>query len=290
VAVLGAVVAGAAAQATRPAAPEAIALPGIENAYRLGPKLYSGGQPEGEAAFSALKKLGVKTIVSVDGAEPDVGLAREYGMTYVHLPIGYDGMTREQAVRIAEAARRLPGPMFLHCHHGKHRGPAAAGVCAIATEGWTPDQATAWMKAAGTDPRYRGLYEAAQGFQPPTEAERAKIGDDFPETTPVPALVELMVGIDHQGDALKAVQKSWDAEKATRAASLLREGYREAQRLAETGERGPDFVKALTTAEANAAVLVQALGAPGGRTDAEAAILRTLNDCTTCHAAHRDTR
>ena len=29
---------------------------------------------------------------------------------------------------LARAARTLPGPIFVHCHHGMHRGPAAAAV------------------------------------------------------------------------------------------------------------------------------------------------------------------
>jgi protein tyrosine phosphatase (PTP) superfamily phosphohydrolase (DUF442 family) len=109
--------------------PERLDLPGVENAYRLSPRLYSGGEPRGEQAFAALKSLGIKTAISVDGATPDAETARRYGIRYVHLPVGYDGISREQAVRIIKAARTLPGPVFVHCHHGKHRGPAAVAVC-----------------------------------------------------------------------------------------------------------------------------------------------------------------
>jgi hypothetical protein len=74
-----------------PSSAELIELTGIENLFRLSAGLYSGGQPEGEAGFSDLKRLGIATIISVDGARPDVDRARSIGMRYVHLPFGYDG-------------------------------------------------------------------------------------------------------------------------------------------------------------------------------------------------------
>ena len=46
---------------------------------------------------------------------------------------------------IAGAVAALPGPVFVHCHHGMHRGPAAAAVCAMSKEGWDRRQALAWL-------------------------------------------------------------------------------------------------------------------------------------------------
>ena len=107
----------------RPGTPERLEIRGIENTFRLSPRLYSGGDPHGVEALAALKELGVRTIISVDGATPDVETARKLGLRYVHLPIGYDGVPREQAVRLVQAVKTLPGPVYVHCHHGKHRGP-----------------------------------------------------------------------------------------------------------------------------------------------------------------------
>ena len=41
-------------------------------------------------------------------------------------PIGYDGVPREQALRMIKAVQVAKGPVYFHCHHGKHRGPAGA--------------------------------------------------------------------------------------------------------------------------------------------------------------------
>src|SRR5579862_1873360 len=94
---------------------------GIENFYLLGGKIYSGAVPEGDAGFATLEKLGVKTVISVDGTMPDVELAAKHGLRYVHIPIGYDGAGRSNALRIVKAAEVMPGPIFVHCHHGQHR-------------------------------------------------------------------------------------------------------------------------------------------------------------------------
>src|SRR4051794_9961460 len=63
-------------EAEPPSKPQRLHLKGIENLYRLEPRLYSGGQPEGDDGFSALRALGIRTIITVDGARPDLEAAR----------------------------------------------------------------------------------------------------------------------------------------------------------------------------------------------------------------------
>src|SRR2546423_1384396 len=83
--------------------PEKVEAKGLHNVYRLSETLYSGSSPEGDEGFASLQRLGVKTVISVDGARPDVERAHKYGLRYVHLPIGYDGVPEGQALRIARA-------------------------------------------------------------------------------------------------------------------------------------------------------------------------------------------
>src|SRR5581483_3702797 len=80
--------------------PEAVAIrpPGLKNAHRLTDRVLSGAQPEANVAFRELAALGVKTVISVDGAAPDVASAHKAGLRYVHLPIGYDGIPAARAL------------------------------------------------------------------------------------------------------------------------------------------------------------------------------------------------
>ncbi|MBX6311951.1 MAG: hypothetical protein IRY99_03375 [Isosphaeraceae bacterium] len=281
--------------------PERLEIQGIENAFRLSPRLYSGGEPRGAEALSALKELGIRTVISVDGATPDVEAARKLGIRYVHLPIGYDGVPSEQAVKLVKAVKTLPGPVYVHCHHGKHRGPAAAAVCGLATEGWTKEQALAWMKQVGTSPDYRGLFASAQEFVPPTAEDLERAGTEFPERAKVAALVEMMVQVDERWDRLKAVQKTGfkarpdqpDLDPPHEALQLV-EQFRELVRLPEARARGREFLAAAEAAEGQAAGLEDALRSfakgptPETRKQAESAFLAVGKTCTTCHGRYRD--
>ncbi|HEX5269836.1 MAG TPA: hypothetical protein VFW33_05080, partial [Gemmataceae bacterium] len=159
---------------TRAAAPEPVRVEakGLLNVVRLNERLYSGSSPEGDEGFESLRALGIKTIITVDGARPDVDRAHKFGMRYVHIPIGYDGVPEEQGLRIVKAVRDLPGPVYVHCHHGKHRGAAAAAVARLCTDDRCGvEAALEGMRLAGTDPHYTGLYAAPREFRRPTAEE-----------------------------------------------------------------------------------------------------------------------
>ena len=183
-----------------PAVPDPRAL---ENGHIVTSKVISGAQPEGERSFRALQALGVRTILSVDGARPDVAGARRFGMTYVHLPIGYDGVDEAAGKAIAKALVELPGKIYVHCHHGKHRGPAAAAAAirALHPECSAAD-AVAYLKRAGTDPKYAGLFAAVER----APAIPAGGADQLPEVASVPDLTKRMVEIDHTWAALTAAK------------------------------------------------------------------------------------
>src|SRR5262245_24133918 len=52
----------------------------LDNSHVVTAKIISGAQPENDKSFALLRDLGVKTIVSVDGAQPDVESAKRFGM------------------------------------------------------------------------------------------------------------------------------------------------------------------------------------------------------------------
>jgi protein tyrosine phosphatase (PTP) superfamily phosphohydrolase (DUF442 family) len=266
---------------------------GLHNILRVTDKLYSGSGPEGEAGFRSLRDLGMKTVISVDGARPNVELAHKYGLRYVHLPVGYDGVPREQALRIARAVRDLPGPVYLHCHHGKHRGPAAAAAAWRCLDAARPAaDALALLRRAGTDPHYTGLYATVEALAPPEPGELDGVAADFPEVARVNDLARLMVALDERWDHLKAVRAAgWKAPPdhadldPPHEALQLREHYRELARLPEVESRPDDFRRLLGEAEGAAGELEQALRAGQA---AEPAFGRSAALCTQCHVQFRD--
>src|SRR5690606_19020075 len=82
---------------------------------------------------------------------------------------------------IARAIRDLPGPVYIHCHHGKHRGPAAAAAAAVNLGLVSPAEAVAFMKTAGTADSYAGLYACVMEADAATKTELDAAPSDFPE-------------------------------------------------------------------------------------------------------------
>jgi protein tyrosine phosphatase (PTP) superfamily phosphohydrolase (DUF442 family) len=271
-------------------------LPGLHNVLRVTDRLYCGNSPEDDVGFASLRKLGIRTIITVDGARPDVASAKKFGMRYVHLPIGYDQVTQEQALRLARAVRDLPGPIYLHCHHGKHRAPAAAAAvlrcldasCSVA-------RAVALMKQAGTGANYRGLYDSPGKLRRPTKDELDRVPADFPAVADVGGLVKCMADIDLRWDHLKLARKvGWKTPPdhpdldPPHEALQLGESFREAGRLKTT--RGDVFRRWLAEAEANAGALEKELRRGKGldARAAEALFQRGATACTRCHTKYRD--
>jgi protein tyrosine phosphatase (PTP) superfamily phosphohydrolase (DUF442 family) len=282
--------------------PVLVEVPGLHNVYRLNERLVSGSSPEGDEGFASLCRLGVKTVLSVDGARPDLARARKHGLRYVHLPIGYDGVPREQALRIARAVRDLPGPVYVHCHHGKHRGPAAAAVALLfLDESCGPEQAVAWLRRAGTDPRYQGLYAAPRQLRRPTKEELDAVPARFPEAADVGGMARLMVRLDQHWDHLALARRAgWktppghpDVDPPHEALQMA-ELYREAARLPQLrGKHRDELRRWLAEAEATAQRLEAVLdaGKKAGvvdRAETEKAFGKAAADCTRCHARYRD--
>ena len=277
---------------TGPAVP--IDLGPIHNGFRLGNKIISGSCPEGNAGFEELAKQGVKTIITVDGAQPDVELAAKYGIRYVHIPVEYSGITREQGLEIARAVRDLPGPVFVHCHHGIHRGPTAAVIAAMVDEGWSNEEALEALKQAGTGEQYTGLWAGVREWKIPSKAELDGADNSFPAATKLPKLAATMVTIDTRWDALGASQKAgWKAPQdhpdldPPHEALLLNEAFRELLRTPEVANKPDDFRQMMGQAETAATALQIALKA--GDNDQTATAFKNMGQkCQNCHAIYRN--
>jgi protein tyrosine phosphatase (PTP) superfamily phosphohydrolase (DUF442 family)/cytochrome c556 len=258
--------------------------------------LISGAQPEGEQGFKDLKALGVKTIVSVDGAKPDVETARKYGLRYVHLPITYSTVTDDEGKRIGKALSELEGPIYLHCHHGKHRSAAAVAVACVMNGTLKPEQAESVLKTFGTGENYLGLWKAAREAKRLKDDELSQVKVDYVEQAEIPALADRMVKVDECWDNLKAVQKAgWKAPAShpdldpAHEALQLQEHLREAARTDEVAARSEEFKRLLADGESHADALRATLAKqPVDPELAKTAFTAMANSCTACHKSYRD--
>ena len=289
----------AAAQPTAPAEAKAfkpVDNHALHNAHVVTDKVISGAQPDDEAAFAALHELGVKTIISVDGAKPDAELARKYGMRYVHLPITYSTVTDDQGKAIAKAIDELPGPIYLHCHHGKHRSAAAVAVACVYNGQLQPQQAESVLKTFGTGANYTGLWKAARDARPLDPAELQTFQVIYVEQARVPAMAEAMILVDQHYEHLKLIQLvGWKMPQdhpdlaPAHEALQLQEHLHEIGRLNEMKDRPEDFRAMMLDGEQGAAQLCQILKAqPVDHESANAAFSTVSNSCKSCHDVYRN--
>lgn len=276
-------------------APTAIDSHHIHNFYRLGPRLYSGSAPESKEAFAELARLGIRTVISVDGTKPDVEAARREGIRYVHLPVGYDGIPSNRVAELHYAFHSAPGPVFVHCHHGKHRGPTAVALLCESAAGWSPERATQWMHQAGTGLEYPGLYRSVAEFHP-LASKRVQQRPRLPEVAETSPLVDWMVSIDSTHEALRAAQKAgWPMDSSAKGRDgrelsvAFWEQWKELRRAPGVHSRPEDFHNWLAETEAAADRLRLALAtSPPESERANEAMNGIARNCVACHKVHRN--
>lgn len=279
-----------------------IDLPGLHNivSYQgTGPVvLYSGGAPEGERGFESLQSLGVRTIISVDGAIPEIEKSRSRGMRYVHLPIGYDGFDDARKLELVRAVRDLPKPIYLHCHHGKHRSAGAAAAVAVSLGWMTNAQAAERMKVSGTAEGYRGLWACAAKAGPLVAEVIDAARSEFPEVTKPDSMVEAMVAIDEAFERIRLVEKNgWKvpadhpdlapAADAGKIADLLRLLDKDAH-IESLPEEGRADFRALLERNAREAGALEELLLGRDAAKFGPAMKELAAGCKACHVKWRD--
>jgi len=203
---------------------------------RVTERIFVGGQPT-SATFSTLAEQGVRTVLSVDGATPQLKLAAEHGIEYIHVPIGYDGVSEHEAGMLANVARSVSTPLYVHCHHGRHRGPVAAVIVAMAANDLDHAQAVHVLEEAGTGDQYAGLWQAVRSYEPPPADARLP---SLVSQASVDTLATCMVSIDLAFERLMLCR---DANRQTPTEHpdielshellMLNEAFQESVRFAE---------------------------------------------------------
>jgi protein tyrosine phosphatase (PTP) superfamily phosphohydrolase (DUF442 family) len=277
-----------------PETDQAVDYPGLRNVVAYGNDLYSGSQPE-EGGLETLAAMGIRTVISVDGAQPDVEGAEALGLRYVHLPIGYDGIVEERTLELARAARDLPGPIYVHCHHGRHRSAGAASAIGIALGRFDGAYATERMKVSGTASNYTGLWSCATDTRPATNAEIDAASNAFPSRWKTTGMVQNMVEVDAAYENMKDVEKAgWTtpanhpdlvpAAEVGRIAHLLRELRDDPEARAH----GQAFLDLALAAEKASDAVQQGLVDGLSGEELRARFKRVGQSCKDCHAKHRD--
>ena len=265
-------------------------LPGLHNVNRASAIVIVGSEPHGQAAFEQLRMLGITTIISVDSATPDVETAKKHGLRTIHIPFSYDGIPDEALKAMARAAREIKSPMYVHCHHGKHRGPAAAAIVCMSAGSLNQMQAIQLMTRAGTSKGYTGLWRDVRNFIPPDPDE---ILPELVEVAPVDSIAAAMARIDRRFDNLKlCADAGWTTPEnhpdlvPASEALLVQEGLHETSRHL-TLHHNEQFRQWLNESESFAGELCTVVKS-GDVAKASVMLKAVEQSCKRCHNAYRD--
>ncbi|MCA9060918.1 MAG: hypothetical protein KDA85_20540 [Planctomycetaceae bacterium] len=261
---------------------------GLTHVTQLSARIISGSAPT-EDAFEVLAAAGVKTIVSVDGAPTQVDAANAQGLRYVHIPFGYGGIPESARLSLVRVVRETTGLIYVHCHHGRHRGPAAAAIACLAEGSVDTAGALAILENAGTSRDYAGLWRDVETFVPPSENTELP---ELTESAEVPSLVTWMAEIDRRFDNLSQMQAAgWNTPadlpdlEPQQVALLLQEGFYESAR-ALPADADPQLKQMMEDTDFLCVNLFRAL--KDGKTDEAAMAFEQVKaSCTQCHSEFR---
>ena len=248
--------------------------------HQLTPDIFVGPRPSQEH-IAELTTLGIKKVISVDALPPESSLWAE-AIQVRHLPMGYRDLPKPLQLRLARELSIAPVKTYIHCHHGQHRGPAAALAALRALGKLDQAQAEAWLDRCGVG--YQGLRQAVHDAQPesPQDIQSAL---PLEEAVATRSLSRLMAEIDQVWDRVKKVPSPDDPIKRTQkedAAHLL-DLFRLSSEAA--GPVDPAYRKQIQEAVRLASTLESEL-----QNGEDAAKLRAAlrTSCRTCHRAFRD--
>ncbi len=260
-----------------------------ENFLRVTAGVYSGGEPRGDAMFDALARRGIRTAISVDGLAPDVDTALHYGIQYVHIPIGYDGIKPESAAALSKALRERHGPFYVHCHHGKHRGPAMGAIALRLKTGCDDKTIRQWLTHAAGSEAYRGLWRDALDFRP-SDIEGLSV--ELSQKTTVSNLAGTMAELDRVWVRLQAsAAADWEVvtgdSSSAHDALMLHEHFRELTRRNVHRNEFHGFTRRLRKAADKSRELSNALAMSDNQAASE--VLESIRkSCKRCHRTWRD--
>ncbi|THB73984.1 MAG: hypothetical protein D6B28_02880 [Gammaproteobacteria bacterium] len=118
-------------------------IDGVKNyIVKYDEKMYRGGEMQTLAGAKALKKLGIKTIVSITPTDEERKMTKELGLNLVELEFHKTtGVSPEQLKQFLKMVHNEDGPFYVHCHGGNHRAGILASAYRMHELKWSKEKA-----------------------------------------------------------------------------------------------------------------------------------------------------
>lgn len=148
-------------------------LPGLRNFAQVSPVLYRGAQPTREG-FETLRKLGVRTVVSLRWLHSDRELLAGTGLRYTRVAAKAWHPEDEDVARVLKVIEDPSAqPVFVHCEYGADRTGVVVASYRIVAQGWTAEDAAKELPRFRFHPIWTQIIDYLRRFD--REAMRRQI-------------------------------------------------------------------------------------------------------------------
>lgn len=132
-------------------------VPGLRNLARVDKGLWRSYQPR-RAGFRQLKRLGVKTVVSLRMTRSDRKYLKGLGLQYKRIPLRPWNAKEDRLVQILRILTDPKNqPALVHCKHGADRTGLVVALYRVIVQGWTKDKALRELKRFGFHSVWKNL-------------------------------------------------------------------------------------------------------------------------------------
>jgi tyrosine-protein phosphatase SIW14 len=147
-----------------------IEAPGVPNFHQVNEHVYRGGQP-GDAGWSSLAKLGIKTVIDLRPASEhsissEARIVEARGMVYVSQPMArLSAPTNDEILKILTLLdSSAQWPVFVHCRRGADRTGTVIACYRIAHDECANEEALREARTYGMSRLELGMKHFIQNF------------------------------------------------------------------------------------------------------------------------------
>ncbi len=139
-------------------------IKGLKNFAKVSDSLYRGQQPTAEG-FRELKKMGIKTVLSLRAFHSDRSMLKGLGMHYKRMGIYTWDFKDDYVVNFLKLVTNPEyQPVFIHCQHGADRTGTMCAIYRCAVEGWNMNDAIKEMHNFGFHMVWSNLKKYLNSF------------------------------------------------------------------------------------------------------------------------------
>ncbi len=139
-------------------------IEGLSNFAKISDNFYRGAQPSA-AGFKSLKKMGIKTVISLRAFHSDRDMIKGNGLYYMRVNFNTWHVEMKDILKVFKVILNPQyQPVFVHCEHGADRTGTVSAIYRNVIQKWDMSDAIAEMKNFGFHEIWANLIKFLKVF------------------------------------------------------------------------------------------------------------------------------